>query len=594
MSALSDLRRRLADLGVDGFVIPRGDRHLGEQVPPCDERLAHVTGFTGSAGLAIVLAEKAALFVDGRYEIQAGEQVAGRGIDVVFLRDQSPETWIAETLSTGQRLAYDPWLHPADQIEKLAKAAEKAGASWAALDANPIDPDWADRPARPTAPIVAHPLEFAGEDSKSKRQRIAETLRQEKLDAAAIAAPDSICWLLNIRGDDVATMPVTLAFALIDADGGVGLFTDLEKVGDGLEAHLGNGVWVAPWEAFDEALAAQKGRRVAVDKARAPAAIAQKLEAGGAERVWRADPCLWPKARKNAVEIEGARQAQRRDGAALSAFLAWVDRALPNPAIDELAVSKRLRQFRVETAERLGQPMTDDSFEAIVGFRGHAALPHYRVSPQSSSAIDGDGVLLVDSGGQYRDGTTDVTRTMAIGGAPSRDQIRAATAVMQGVIAISELRFPAKTKGAAIDGFARRALWRAGLDFEHGVGHGVGSFLGVHEGPASISKRGEVALEAGMILSNEPGYYRGGEFGVRLENLIVATEAETPEGGERPMHHFETLTLAPFDRRLLDPGLMTAEERAWLDAYHARVLAEIGPLIDPDARPWLEAACAPL
>lgn len=595
-SPLSALRAELARRGLSGFLIPRADRHQGEYVPAADARLGHVTGFTGSAGLAYVDASQAVLFVDGRYELQGEEQAGPNGFDVAPMRTTAPTGWLAENAPKAAKIGFDPWLHTASALEKFVKAAAERDAELVAVDTNPIDAVWTGRPARPRASAWVHPESLAGESAADKRARLAAGLARAEISAAVVSQPDSICWLLNLRGGDIEHTPLLLAYGLLRADGSVELFTEPDKIGDPLRAALGGEVRVSDWDAFPEALAAFSGRRVSVDRDRDPVAAGRLLEAAGAEVVWRADPCVGPKARKNAVELGGAREAHLRDGAAMAEALAWIDEAAPSGALTEMVVAEALIRFRRETAERLGgQLFRAESFPAIVGFGPNGAIVHYRVTPQSSRAITGDGLLLLDSGGQFPDGTTDVTRTIAIG-APSDEERAAFTLVLKGMIAVSRLRFPEKVPGRRIEAAARAALWAEGLDFDHGVGHGVGSFLGVHEGPQSLSANGAAALEAGMILSNEPGCYAAGRYGIRIENLIIVGDAEAVSGGlgDRPMHAFETLTLVPIDRRLIDGARLSADERAWIDAYHARVLKEIGPLVGGATRGWLTAACAPL
>ena len=587
---LSLLRAALSDLGVDGFIVPRTDAFQGEYIPPSDERLAWICGFTGSAGALVALRDRAALFVDGRYELQAAQQVDGSLVAVVAIRETKLTEWLEAQLRDGQVLAYDPWLHGVDEVERLEKAAAKAGASLRALEVNPIDAIWRDRPAAPSAPARPHSLAYAGEASIDKRRRLAEEMAKDDLGATLLTAPENVCWLLNIRGDDVPRTPLILSRALLHDDGRAQLFVAPDRIDAATRAHLGSGVTIEEPTSLAQALSALAGAKLGLDRS-APKAAARLAEAAGADIDWRADPVAAAKAKKNQVERNGARIAQRRDGAALSTVLAWIDREAPNGALDELTVSKKLTEIRSETAQRLGSTLEDLSFDAIVGYGPNGAIVHYRVDETSNRQIVGDGVLLIDSGGQYRDGTTDVTRTIAIG-APPAEAVRAATLVLKGMIALTELRFPPKTAGRDIEGVARAALWRAGFDFDHGVGHGVGSYLSVHEGPASLSRRSATPLEAGMILSNEPGYYRTDAFGIRIENLVLVEEPTTPDGGDRPMHAFETLTLVPIDRRLIDRAMLSPEERDWLNAYHARVVAEIGPLVDAPTRAWIESACA--
>ncbi|MCI4660845.1 MAG: aminopeptidase P family protein [Neomegalonema sp.] len=605
---MRDLRARLRALGVDGFLIPRADRHQGEYVPACDERLRYVSGFGGSAGMALVLADRAAIFVDGRYELAVREEVDLSIWEPVFLRETSLAQWLVEH-APGKKIGFDPWLHTPNQIAELSKRVEKAKIALVALPANPLDALWHDRPGAPQAPASVHPEALAGQSSSAKRSQVAARLREEGLAAAFLSLPDSLCWLLNIRGSDVPCTPLVLSFGLICADGTMTLFSAPAKFDAALRAHLGEGVAIEDWSALESRLRAlagetlagerqagerQAGEAVGLDPDSAPEAVRLILEDAGARVAPLADPCVLPKACKNAVEIAGARAAHRRDGAAMVRFLAWLDREAPGGALTELSVAQRLRAIREETASMLGSELVDVSFETISGFGPNGAVVHYRVDERSSLPVKGDGVLLVDSGGQYRDGTTDITRTMAIG-MPEPQAQRAFTLVLKGMIAISRLKFPPKTAGRELDAFARHALWQAGLDYDHGTGHGIGSFLSVHEGPQGISKRSGVALAPGMILSNEPGYYRAGAFGIRIENLVLVREPALPAGGEREMLSFETLTLVPIDRRMLELGQLSADERDWLDLYHAQVLAQIGPLLrDPAEKAWLEQACAPL
>ena len=593
---LSALRAWLAENGFDGFLLPRADRHQGEMVPACDERLAWATGFTGSAGLALILNNRAGLIVDGRYELQAAQQTAGAGLETVRLADM--KSWVDEAVEAGTVIGFDPWLMTPEATERWESSLKDAGAALRPLAENPVDALWADRPAPPAPPARAHPEALAGESAERKRRRIAKTLAEEDLDLAVLTLPDAIAWLLNIRGSDIPHTPVALAFALLDASGRVRLFTAAEKFDAALRAQLGEAVSIERWEDLVPALHLLQGKRVALEKATAPQAIADHLARAGAEIVWRRDPTSLPKARKNAAEIAGARAAQKRDGAALTETLHWIERTAPDGALTELRIAEELTARRRQLAARLGSECVDESFAPIVGYGPNGAVVHYRVTPQSSLTLKPGGLLLLDSGGQYPDGTTDVTRTVAVG--PPTAEMRAVfTRVLKGMIAISRLAFPKGTMGRDLDAFARAALWEAGLDYDHGTGHGVGSFLSVHEGPQGLSKRGAIALEAGMILSNEPGCYIAERFGVRIENLILVTPPALPKDVDpiapsREMHRFETLTLAPIDRRLIEPGLLTPAERDWLNAYHARVAAEIAPLVADETADWLRAACAPL
>ena len=582
------LRALLARDGLQGFVVPRADEHQGEYVPPPAERLAWLTGFTGSAGLAIVLAQKAAIFVDGRYTLQVGDQIDPAVFEVRHITDQPASAWLRDSLSGGGRLGYDPWLHTADGAARLRAACEAVGAELAPVAENPIDRLWEDRPPRPDAPFERHPPELAGETSADKRAALAKTLAERGVEAAVLTLPDSIAWLLNIRGRDVPRTPFPLSFAILRDDGGVNLFAPAGKVDAALADHLGGDVAVEPPDAFEAALAGFAGRKVLADPATAADRIFRVLDEAGAHIERAADPCQLPKACKNAVELEGARNAHRRDGAALTRFLAWLARESPGGTLDELSAADRLEGFRRES-----NLLRDLSFDTISGAGPNGAIVHYRVTPESNRKLEPGALYLVDSGGQYADGTTDVTRTVAVG-APTADMRRHFTLVLKGHIALATARFPAGTTGSQIDALARMALWADGLDYDHGTGHGVGSYLSVHEGPQRISKLPNgIALQPGMIVSNEPGYYRTGAYGIRIENLVAVREAEIA-GAERPMLAFETLTLAPIDRALIDRALLTADEAAWVDGYHARVRETIGPLVDPDTAAWLDGATRPL
>ena len=584
---LAALRARMRAEGADGFLVPRADAHMGENVAPRDQRLAWLTGFTGSAGLCVALADRAALFVDGRYTLQARDQTDPAAFEIVFIERTRPEAWLREALAEGARLAYDPWLHGREEIERLEAAAGEAGAALVPT-ANLVDAIWTDQPPAPVGAVRPHPEALAGEPSASKRARLADELKEAGVAAAAITLPDSICWLFNIRGSDIPRSPYLHGFALLRDDGRADLFADPAKFDDAARAHLGNEATLHAPAAFGPALDSLAGRKVAVDKATAPVWVSDRLEKAGAEVVWRRDPCVLPKATKNAAELEGARAAHRRDGAAMARFLRWVEEEAPKGGLTEIAVVEKLETFRRETGE-----LRDIAFETICGAGPHGAVVHYRVTRDTDRPVAPGDVLLVDSGGQYEDGTTDVTRTLATGPVPPEAR-RAFTLVLKGMIAIARARWPEGLAGRDLDALARTALWRAGLDYDHGTGHGVGAYLGVHEGPQSLSRRSTEPLLPGMILSDEPGCYREGAWGIRIENLVAVTGAEIPEGGERPMLGFETLTLAPIDRRMTDPALLDPDERAWLDAYHARVAREIGPLLDGDDADWLARACAPL
>ena len=585
---VSALRALLAEDGLQGFVVPRADEHQGEYVPPGAERLAWLTGFTGSAGLAIVLARKAAIFVDGRYTLQIGDQIDPAVFEVRHIADRPAPAWLRESLTGGGRLGYDPWLHTAEGAARLRKACEAVGAELAPVAENPIDRLWDDRPARPGAPFEIHPPELAGATSADKRTALAKKLADRGVEAAVLTLPDSIAWLLNIRGQDVPRTPFPLSFAILRGDASVTLFAPSGKIDAALADHLGSDIAVEPPEAFEAALGGFAGRKVLADPASAADRIFQLLEAAGAHVERDADPCQLPKACKNPVELEGARNAHRRDGAALSRFLAWLAQEAPGGAVDELVAADRLERCRRET-----NLLRDLSFDTISGAGPNGAVVHYRVTPETNRRLEPGSLYLVDSGGQYADGTTDVTRTVAIG-APTAEMRRHFTLVLKGHVALATARFPEGTTGSQIDALARMALWADGLDYDHGTGHGVGSYLSVHEGPQRISKLpNSVALKPGMIVSNEPGYYRTGEYGIRIENLVAVREVGIA-GAERPMLAFETLTLAPIDRALIDRALLTADETGWVDGYHARVRETIGPLVDPETAAWLDGATRPL
>lgn len=577
---LAALRAEIGRAGLDGFLVPRADAHQGEYVAPRDERLAWLTGFTGSAGFCAVLGDVAGVFVDGRYRTQVKAQVADVYTPVPW-PDTALADWLRERLPRGGRVGFDPWLHAAGQI---AATRDKLGGSGVELvrSDNLVDRIWEDQPPPPAAPARAHPVAFAGETSESKRNRLAEELCRAGQRAAVITLPDSIMWLLNIRGSDIPRNPVAHGFAILHDDARVDLFMAAEKL-DGLAAHLGDKVTVA--EGFLDALGRLDGP-VRVDVASVPQIVADAL---GDRAVDGGDPCALPKARKNAAEIAGAAAAHLRDGAAVTELLAWLD-AQPPGSVTEIAVVTRLENLR-----RRDNALRDISFDTIAGTGPNGAIMHYRVTGESDRRLEAGQLLVLDSGGQYLDGTTDITRTIAIGAAGS-DERAAFTRVLKGMIAMSMLRWPRGLAGRDIDCVARLPLWAAGQDFDHGVGHGVGAYLSVHEGPQRLSRLSHVPLEPGMILSNEPGYYREGAFGIRIENLVVAEEAPPLPGGDagRAMLRWRTLTHAPIDRRLILPDLLTTAERGWLDAYHRQVAERIGPLVGAGTRAWLGAATAPL
>ena len=583
---LAALRAELKRRGLDGFVVPRADEHQGEYVPRRSQRLAWLTGFSGSAGLAIVLADRAAIFIDGRYTLAVRSQVDTAAFEPRQIPEESPETWIAENLPKGGRLGFDPWLQTVDGHERFARAAARAGGEFVAVEQNPIDAVWRDRPAAPLAPMLPHPVEFAGETSEARRKRIAESIAAKGADVALLTAPDSIAWLLNVRGGDVPRTPFALGFALLHSDGHVDLYMDRRKIPDRTVTWLGNAVTLAPPDELGAALdtMGKMGKRVLIETASTPHWAATRLQAAGVAVVRDADPVALPKACKNPVELEGIRVAHRRDGAAVSRFLGWLAYESKSGSLREIEASDRLQALRQETGK-----LRDLSFDTISGAGPNGAIVHYRASETSQRTLEPGSLYLVDSGGQYRDGTTDITRTVAIG-APTPEMRDRFTRVLKGHIALATARFPAGTSGSQLDALARYALWQAGLDYDHGTGHGVGAYLSVHEGPQRISKMANnVALQPGMIISNEPGYYKTGAYGIRIENLVAVKEAKI-DGADRHYLEFETLTLAPIDLACIETSLLTDAEKAWLNAYHARVREVVGPQVDEATRAWLTEA----
>lgn len=581
------LRAEMAKQGLDGFLIPHEDEHQNEYLPDANERLAWATGFTGSAGAAVVFQDRASMFTDGRYTVQVKAQTDPALFE---RRDLNDVAAYLETAAKGAVIGYDPRLHSPDALIPLKRAAQKAGAELKAVAVNPLDLAWGDaRPAQPTAPVVPHPDVYSGENHASKRARIGEAVADAGADAVLLTAPSSIAWLFNVRGGDVIRSPLPIGQALLATDGTARLFLDPAKVTNELPEWLGDAVQIVATERLAKALEGLSGQKVLVDPALSSAWYFDRLEQAGTTVVRGADPCAIPRASKNAVEIEGSRKAHIRDGAALTRFLHWVDTVVQDTLPDERTVVEALERFREETGA-----LKDLSFDTIAGAGPNGALPHYKPVGGTIRHVEKGSLLLVDGGGQYLDGTTDVTRTMAVG-EPTADQKRMFTLVLKAHIAMATIRFPAGTSGMALDAIARAPMWNAGLDYDHGTGHGVGSYLGVHEGPQRIAKWGtSQPLLEGMILSNEPGYYREGHWGIRIETLQVVTPATVPEGGERPMHGFEQLTFAPHDRRLIDADMLTADERAYVDAYHAETLAKVGPLVEGEVLDWLTQACAPL
>ncbi|HKM87762.1 MAG TPA: aminopeptidase P family protein [Xanthobacteraceae bacterium] len=584
------LRAELKRHRLDGFIVPRADRYQNEYVPPCAERLAWLTGFTGSAGVALVLADRAVLFVDGRYQVQVREEVDSAIFSLEHLVERPPPAWIEANLPAGARLGYSPWLHTVETAERLGKACAAARASLVPVEDNPIDAIWIDRPQPPLGAIMPHDLRYAGEDTQAKLARIRAEIHKLTADVLLVSDPHAVSWLFNIRGSDVPHTPVALAFAMIPKEGRPALFVDLRKLSTDMRQRLEEIAEVRPSAAFERDLATlgKEHRAVRLDPSICPEAIARLIVDNGGEIVRGSDPIASMKAVKNAVEIAGARAAQRRDGVAVTRFLAWFDREAKRGGLTEIDAIQAMESFRRETGL-----LKDVSFPTIAGAGPDGAIVHYRVTRKSNRRIAPGELFLLDSGGQYEDGTTDITRTIAVG-PPSTDMRRKFTLVLKGHIAIAGAVFPDGTTGAQLDPFARQFLWRAGLDFDHGTGHGVGSYLSVHEGPARISKLGGAPLQRGMILSNEPGYYRSDAYGIRIENLMLVTEAAAVADAEKPLNTFETLTLAPIDKRLIEPAMLTAEETAWLNAYHGRVRDTIAPEVDVHTRAWLLAAASSL
>ena len=587
---VADLRTAVKKLGLDGFLVPRSDAHQSEYVPPSDERLAWISGFTGSAGSAIVLAEKAAVFSDGRYTVQLAAQVDASLFELCHLTETPPADWLAANSGAGQKIGYDPWLHTSDQVAKLTAAALRCGAQLVPVSSNPIDQVWTDRPPAPTSALIVHGLEFAGQSSQDKLDALRATLAQSHEDAGVLTLADTIAWAFNIRGRDVAHLPVVLCFAIVTHKSAQ-LFVDPDRVSSEIRDWLGTQVTVLPPAAFVPAL--QKlgadGATVRLDPATAAHQIALYLEQAGATVAPGADPCLALRAAKTPMEIAGARAAHARDAVPMARFLAWIDAEASSGTIDEISAATRLEALRSETNQ-----LRDISFDTISGAGANGAIVHYRVTTGTNKVLAQNSLYLVDSGAQYLDGTTDITRTVAIGTATAQMRHHF-TLVLKGHIAIATARFPVGTTGGQLDALARVFLWQTGLDYDHGTGHGVGSFLSVHEGPQRIAKAGGAApLVPGMIVSNEPGYYRPGAYGIRIENLLLVHEARQIDGGDRAMMGFETLSFTPIDRHLIDVELLTDSELGWLNTYHARTAALVGDRLDKPERAWLAAATAPI
>jgi Xaa-Pro aminopeptidase len=587
---IKELRRRMAAAKLDAYLVPRADEHQGEYVPESAARLKWLTGFSGSAGLAVVLKKTATLFVDGRYTVQARAEVEGSSIEVSSVTRGNVGQWLGEQLSRGARVGFDPRLHTIAEIERLEGVLKPAGIKLVAVSRNLVDRVWGRaRPAPPQAPVSLHAMKFAGRSAPDKIADIQKRLKADKHDAVVLTLSDSVAWAFNIRGSDIPHTPVALAFAIVPAAGKPELFIAAEKLEPAVRAQIESFARISAPEALPERLKALRaaGKRVRLDPNTAGFAIARAL--GGPAKIARGpDPTLALKAIKNTTEIKGARAAHLRDGAAVTRFLAWLDGAAATGALDEIEAVRRLEGFRRATNQ-----LREISFDTISGSGPNGAIVHYRVTEATNRKLKAGELFLIDSGAQYLDGTTDITRTVAIG-KPTTEMRERFTLVLKGHIAIASARFPKGTRGIDLDPFARRALWQAGLDYDHGTGHGIGSYLSVHEGPQSISRAGMAVLEPGMICSNEPGYYKEGAYGIRIENLVLVTPLEKLPGADRETMAFETLTLAPIDRRLIVKELMTPDEIAWLDAYHARVREALSPEVDDDTRAWLKAATAPL
>lgn len=574
------LRDAMKKQNVDGFLVPRTDEFQSEYVAPYAERLAWLTGFTGSAGMAVILRDKAALFVDGRYVLQAKAQVDRKLFEVVFIEDQKPLDWVKKHLKKSKVVGYDPHLHTMNFVDQWRQILDKNGLFFQHMEHNPIDQIWKDQPVRPTAPVMVHDVQYAGVSSADKRKKIAADLKKNGVGAAVITAADSVAWLLNIRGADIAYNPVVLVVAVVHEDASVDLFVDQKKIAKNVKTHLGKNVRICDPESLKSFLQNMREQNILVDPKSCSAWVRRQLRRGGALLINGDDPCVLPKACKNKVEMDGARAAHVRDGAAVVKFLHWLD---GQKSVNEIGASDQLYAFRA------GHKMFRDlSFDTISGAGPNGAIVHYRSTEKTNRALKKGELYLVDSGAQYPDGTTDITRTVAIG-KPTAEYIHRYTLVLKGHVAIARAKFPKGTSGSQLDGLARQFLWQEGLDYAHGTGHGVGSFLCVHEGPHRISKgAGDVALQAGMIVSNEPGYYKDGAYGIRIENLVLVQAEKNGFLG------FETLTMAPFDRRLIDVKMLTPDELVWINQYHAQVRKKIVPLVSKDVGKWLQAATSPL
>jgi Xaa-Pro aminopeptidase len=592
---LAALREQLNVDRLDGFVIPICDEHMSEYVGDYAQRLGWLTGFGGSAGSAVVLTKEAAIFTDGRYTLQVREQVDGKKWQYVGIPETCTVAWLKEYTPAGARIGYDAWVHTKGWVENATTALTAKGAELVSVWRNPIDLVWTDQPVKSDRKLMVYADHYAGQNSSDKRAAVAEWLKAQGLDSTVISALDSVAWLLNVRGTDVSNTPVALSFVLAHADGTADLFVAPEKVDEAVRTHLGNSVRLRAPQEFVPQLKAMGGKRIAVDPDRAVSAIFSALTEAGATIIEARDPTILPKAVKNPIEQSGHRAAQARDGAALSRFLHWMSETAHKGGLTELAAAAKLNAFRKATGMLKGP-----SFDTISATGPNGAHCHYKVDEASNRDIESNSIYLVDSGGQYLDGTTDVTRTMWIGPAqPPAEMKDRFTRVLKGHIALALAVFPEGTCGAQLDTLARASLWSAGLDYAHGTGHGVGSFLAVHEGPQRIAKftasqaGTHEPLLPGMILSNEPGYYKTGEYGIRIENLVLIEERQIP-GAEGRYFGFENLTWAPIDKTLVDTELLTRDELRWWNDYHARVLEVVGSQLDGSLLDWMRQACAPL
>ena len=586
---LPKLRQQLTLRGVDGFLVPHEDEYQNEYLPECNDRLMWASGFTGSAGAAVVMADKAAIFTDGRYTLQVRDQVEGSLFEYVSLEETSVASWVAANVSRGEQLGYDPRLHSPKALAKIKAAVTKAGGSLIALDPNPIDSAWEDRPAAPKAKLTVQPLKLAGESHADKRARISKSIKTVGANAALITAPASIAWLLNVRGGDVHCTPLPLSTLIVDSEGKADLFIDPDKITDEVRNHLGNQVSLHTEDRLTQHLKSLSGLTIMVDPATTSAWYSDTLHTAGAKVLPKMDPAALPKACKNSAEIAGTKAAHIRDGAAVTRFLHWLDTTAQDGKHNEIEAAQKLESFRVQNGD-----LKDLSFETISGAGSNGAIVHFRVTTATVKNLERGTLFLVDSGGQYQDGTTDITRTVPIG-TPTDEMRERFTLVLKGHIALARVRFPEGISGSNLDSLARMALWERGLDYDHGTGHGVGVFLGVHEGPQRISKTpNNIALRPGMIVSNEPGYYKAGGYGIRIENLQFVTPATEIKGGERKMLGFENLTWAPLHKGLIDTSLLTEAEIAYVNEYHARVLELIGPQVDGEVKDWLIKACEEL